>query len=221
MTLWIALAMMQAAAQQAPAPPERPAATIIAEPVALMIAAFDRDGDARVTRSEFDQGAKLSFEQGEASRTSMSMIDLSHWATRWLGNQGAVPGQFDFDRDGDNAITSAEYAAEFARQFARLDTNKDAVLDRSELVTIMMPRGQGREGREPRMRRNPGGQPPGAGRYAMRSSSVPCMSAAVRRAAMLASASVLATSCSTASVVRSTFGRATMPSPFAAEEAGS
>lgn len=123
-----------------PVPVPMPQGSIMAEPVAMMIAAFDRDGDARVTRAEFDEGVRTSFADGDASRQSMSMIDLSHWAVRWLGNQGAVPGQFDFDRDADNAISRAEYAAQFDRSFARFDINRDQVLERSELITMATPR---------------------------------------------------------------------------------
>lgn len=131
-------------AQQPPAPPPPPpedaararaAASISSEPVALLIAGFDADGDARVTRAEFDAGVARSFPP-DAPAEGLSLIGLSNWSIRWLGNQGALPGQFDFDADGDDRISRAEYAAELGRRFDRFDANRDGALDRAELVVV-------------------------------------------------------------------------------------
>jgi len=111
--------------------------TISASPVALMIAGFDRDGDAVVTRAEFDAGVARSFADGDADTDGqIKLIELSNWSVKWLGNAGALPGQFDFDRDGDDAISKAEYAAEFDRRFAGFDKDKDGNLRRAELISL-------------------------------------------------------------------------------------
>jgi Ca2+-binding EF-hand superfamily protein len=160
-----ALAATPAVAQTVPAtppagtPPPQPAANLIAEPVALMIAAFDGDGDARVTRAEFDAGLRHSFEISDADhKGSLSYIGFSDWSERWLGNRNALPSPFEVDTDGDNRITLAELAARFDLLFARFDINKDGVLVRSELVTLrpQVYRGPGR-GRD---RRKEGEPPP-------------------------------------------------------------
>jgi hypothetical protein len=129
-----------ALAQQVPAVPPspgQPPATIIAEPVALMIAAFDSDGDAKVTRAEFDAGLKRSWA---GLPDAISYIGYSDWATQWLGNPNALPNPFELDTDGDNRITFAELAARFDLFFTRFDANKDGVILRSELLTLRTPR---------------------------------------------------------------------------------
>jgi len=111
--------------------------TISASPIALMIAAFDRDGDAVVTRAEFDAGVARSFADGDGNGDGrITLIELSAWSLKWLGNAGALPGQFDFDRDGDDAVSRAEYAAEFDRRFAGFDKDRDGNLFRAELISL-------------------------------------------------------------------------------------
>jgi hypothetical protein len=115
----------------------QPAATVMAEPVAMMIAAFDRDGDARVSRIEFDAGLRQSFDSIDTRGTgALGYIGYSDWSERWLGDRNTLPSPFETDRDGDNKITFDELAARFALLFARFDTNKDGALARSELLTL-------------------------------------------------------------------------------------
>lgn len=132
-----------ALAQQAPVPPiapvqpAQPAATVMAEPVAMMIAAFDRDGDARVSRAEFDAGLRQSFDSIDTRKTgALGYIAFSDWSERWLGDRNTLPSPFETDRDGDNKITWDELAARFDLLFTRFDSNKDGVLVRSELLTL-------------------------------------------------------------------------------------
>jgi Ca2+-binding EF-hand superfamily protein len=115
----------------------QPVPTVIVEPVAMMIAAFDSDGDARVTRAEFDAGLRHSFDSIDTDRKgSIGYIAFSDWSERWLGDRNTLPNPFEVDRDGDNRITFAELAERFDLLFTRFDANKDGVLVRSELVTI-------------------------------------------------------------------------------------
>ncbi len=132
--------------------PPQPTPTIIVEPVAMMIAAFDRDGDARVTRAEFEAGLEASFKAIDtAGRGSLSYIGFSDWALMWLGDRNALPGAFEVDTDGDNRITLGELRARFTLFFNRFDADKDGMIVRSELVSVRTPaalpdRGQGRRG---------------------------------------------------------------------------
>lgn len=131
------------------------APTISATPVAVTVAGFDRDQDARVTRAEFDAGLERSFRHGDANGDGqISLLELTGWAQTWLGNAGAIPGQYDFDRDGDDRISFAEYKTEFDRRFAELDKDKDGAIVRSELITLTSPRFQ------PQQRGTPPKQPP-------------------------------------------------------------
>lgn len=118
-------------------PNGQPPATIVAEPVAMMIAACDADGDAKVTRAELDACVKRSFASVDPGGSgSIGYIGYSDWALQWLGDRNALPSPFTVDANGDNRITLAELEAQFATLFARFDTNKDGILTRAELLTI-------------------------------------------------------------------------------------
>lgn len=135
------LASPALAQQVPPAPPAaqtppQPAATVIAEPVALMIAGFDSDGDARVTRAEFDAGLARSFDGVANGAATIGYIAFSDWSERWMGDRNTLPSPFETDRDGDNRISRDELAARFALIFARFDGDKDGVLVRRELVSV-------------------------------------------------------------------------------------
>ena len=118
-------------------PPVDGGITLMAEPVAILIAGFDRDNDRIVTRAEYDAGVKASFAHGDADHDgSIGLIELSRWAEDELGSQGALPGRFDFDRDEDDRISQAEFTSEFARRFATYDKDKDGRITRAELLTL-------------------------------------------------------------------------------------
>jgi hypothetical protein len=137
----------------APVRPGQPPATIIAEPVAMMIAAFDRDGDARVTRAEFDAGVRHSFDSVDTAHAgSIGYIGFADWSLRWLGSRNAVPDPYEVDRNDDNRITADELLDRFALLFTRFDADKDGVIVRSELLTVRTPPMEG--GRRGKRRRD-------------------------------------------------------------------
>lgn len=118
----------------------QPAATVIVEPAAMMIAAFDGDGDARVTRAEFDAGLRRSFDAIDtAKKGSLGYIAFSDWSERWMGDRNTLPSPFETDRDGDNQVSFDELAYRFALLFTRFDADKDGVLVRRELLTVRPP----------------------------------------------------------------------------------
>lgn len=155
-----ALAVARADAQTAPpapapAPtaPQQPAATIVAEPVALLIAACDADRDARVTRAELSACIAASFAGADPQHTgSIGYIAYADWALKWLGDRNALPSPFTVDADHDDRITLAELQARFDTLFTRFDLDKDGVLTRAELVTIRAGAGGDDEGRGRRRR---------------------------------------------------------------------
>jgi Ca2+-binding EF-hand superfamily protein len=124
--------------------PGQPPATMVVEPVAMAIAAFDADGDGKTTRAELDAGVRHSFEAIDTAHTGkLGYIAFADWAERWLGDRNALPSPFEIDTDGDNKITLAELEAQFVRVFTRLDRNKDGVVTRAEVLTIReMARGE-------------------------------------------------------------------------------
>lgn len=149
--LWVLLpkpALAQRTSDAVTTPPrvppitQPPSATIMAEPIALFLAATDTDGDARVSRSEAQAGLARSFATVETTTPgSFGYIGLSEWAERWLGDRNALPSAYQTDSDGDSRITLAELTAQIDRTFTRLDRDRDGFLVRSELLTLDSPRG--------------------------------------------------------------------------------
>lgn len=135
----LALAMQQApaapAVRQLP-PGAEPIPLMIAEPVAMAIAAFDRDGDAAVTRAELTASIADSFAAIAGDQPAIGYIAFGDWAERWLGNRNALPSPFEVDQDGDNKISLPELQARFGLFFDRFDRDRDGVLKRSELLTV-------------------------------------------------------------------------------------
>lgn len=134
----IALALLLQAAAPTPAPgQQQPPATIVVEPVAMLLATFDADRDGRTTRAELAAGAKAGFDAIDTAHAGkLGYIDFADWAERWLGDRNALPSPFEVDSDGDDHITLAELDAQLTRTFDRLDRNHDGVLTRAELLTI-------------------------------------------------------------------------------------
>ena len=138
----------------APRQPGQPAGTIIVEPVAMMIAAFDTDGDARVTRAEFDAGLKHSYDSIDTRGAgTIGYIGYADWSERWLGSRTALPDPYEVDRNDDNRISPEELADRFALLFKRFDADSDGIIVRSELLTLRTPTidFRRRGGREPRL----------------------------------------------------------------------
>lgn len=133
----LALLLQAAPPAASPGPPPLPPATLVAEPVALAVAGFDADGDARVTRAELAAGVRRSFESVDTGKAgTLGYIAFADWAERYLGNRSALPSPFETDANGDDRISLAELQAKFAEVFARLDRDGDGVLTRAELLTI-------------------------------------------------------------------------------------
>lgn len=120
-----------------PGPPQGTPPTLVVEPVAMMIAACDTDGDARVTRDELYRCVATGFAAIDTSHSGkLGYIAFADWAERWLGDRNALPSPFETDSDGDNQITLAELTAKLDATFVRLDKDKDGALTRAELLTI-------------------------------------------------------------------------------------
>lgn len=117
--------------RNAPAP-----ATVMAEPLALVIAAADVDGDARTSRAELAAALAKSFAAVAKGQKDIGYLAFADWAKRELGSPTALPSPFEVDRDSDNRITLIELQTRLNVVFDRLDTDKDGFLTRAELLTI-------------------------------------------------------------------------------------
>jgi hypothetical protein len=90
-------------------PPTATQPTMVVEPVAMMIAACDADGDGRVTRAELTPCVARSFAAIDTAHAgSIGYIGYGDWALKWLGDANALPSPFSVDADNDNRITLAE-----------------------------------------------------------------------------------------------------------------
>lgn len=120
-----------------PAPVGPTPPSLVVEPVAMMIATCDLDGDGRTSRDELHRCLAKSFAAIDTGNSGkLGYIAFADWAERYLGDRTALPSPFETDADGDNKITLAELDAKFDQIFARLDANKDGFLTRAELLTI-------------------------------------------------------------------------------------
>jgi len=115
--------------------PVAQAARRAATPVAVLIAGFDGNGDARVDRAELRAGSERMFTLADGNGDGMvSLIELARWSTQWLGSPDGLPGRFDFDRDQDDKVSKAEFGAELLRRFTALDTDHDGMVTRAEIL---------------------------------------------------------------------------------------
>ena len=161
--LWIAasLCLLAAAKPVAPvAPPSPPAPGAGARsyaPAALLFAGFDTGGDAQLDRQELAAGVARMWQAADPQREgSIGLIALGDWAQVWLGDQSAPPGRFDFDRNGDDRISGAEFKAEFDRQFAKFDADKSGSVTRAEMLQAAPIPNFRQDGRQVEQRRGPG-----------------------------------------------------------------
>ncbi|OWK29475.1 EF-hand domain-containing protein [Sphingomonas dokdonensis] len=115
----------------------QPPATMAYEPAALLIATFDADGDARVTREEMEDGLIAAFNTIDTAKAgTLGYLAFADWAERFLGDRNALPSPFEVDRDGDNRVSLRELQTRFSEYFTRYDRDKDGLLTRAELLTI-------------------------------------------------------------------------------------
>ena len=127
-----------------PATPQTPA-TILVEPVAMLIATFDgepdggtdEERDGLVERTEIDAGIARTFALSDPTKTGkLRYLAYSDWALRWLGDRAALPSPYEVDRDNDDSVSLTELLDHFSRMFARYDTNGDRKISRAELLTF-------------------------------------------------------------------------------------
>jgi len=108
-----------------------------ATPMALLIVGFDADGDARVSQAELAAGIADQFRRADTDGDGqLGLIELATWSRTWLGSDNVKPGRFDFDRNADDRISAEEFQAELTRHFGVLDSDRDGVVTRAELLSI-------------------------------------------------------------------------------------
>lgn len=133
------------ALQVAPAaePYRPPTSTIVAEPVAVLLAGWDRDGDGRTTLAEARSGTEAA-TSGPEWTDGVGYLAFADWAERYLGDRNVTPSAFEIDRNGDNRITRDELLDRVEAIVVRMDNDRDGAVSRTEMLTI---RGNPRGGR--------------------------------------------------------------------------
>lgn len=160
--MWIAASLCLVAAAKPiaptlPASPPAPGAGARSyAPVALLFAGFDANADRRLDRAEIEAGIARAWKAADPQGArSIGLIELGDWAADWLGDQSAPPGRFDFDRNGDDRISAAEFKAEFERQFAKFDANRDGFVTRAEMLQAAPVPNFRQDSRQSEQRRQP------------------------------------------------------------------
>jgi len=90
------------------------------------LARMDGNGDGKVTRAEYDAGARTRFDRMDTNADGT--IDATEMAALPGGGRGMRA-----DTNGDGKLTRAESDAMSKERFDRLDGNGDGVLDAAEL----------------------------------------------------------------------------------------
>lgn len=115
------------------------------------LALFDGNGDAEVSRAEFDQARTAQFSRSDSSGDGNLSQDeyLAEFEDRFDRHVATVTGgsdrqtrvRFDsMDTDKDGKLTFAEYQASGKRTFEAADRNKDGVVDAADAKLPPPPR---------------------------------------------------------------------------------
>jgi hypothetical protein len=134
---------------------------VILAPAGLLLASFDRDGDAKVSASELEAGIERSFKLADADANGiLRRLELDAWRERVLGDVGRTPAGAAFDTDFDGLISAQEFGQALRDTASRIDANQDGVVEFGELAfdrgLLDMPSRSRGEDRDPLTRPPPG-----------------------------------------------------------------
>jgi hypothetical protein len=121
---------------------------------------MDANGDKRLSLAELEAGAEKEWESFDRAP---SAIFFANWSRNALGSTDASPTFMMFDKDLNGVVSKAEFMTLLAERFTRYDTDKNELVDRSELIVAFeAQRGQRSGGNDQGGGR--GGQRGGGGR---------------------------------------------------------
>ena len=110
----------------------------------LMFASFDNNGDYQISDAEISKGIEGAFITADKNTNgTLSLVEVDAWRIRALGSLDLLPGNTQFDRDFNAIVTPAEFTEILSRTGARLDSDKNGILEFSELLTIAAARDEG------------------------------------------------------------------------------
>lgn len=103
-------------------------------PAGLVFASFDTDGDYAISQTELGNGITTAFARADSNGNGrLSLVELDRWRGGALGSLDKLPGNTQFDRNFDSAVTAREFTDVLSRIAKRLDRDKDGMLQFSEL----------------------------------------------------------------------------------------
>ncbi len=99
-------------------------------PAALLFASFDRNGDYKIDRAEWDKGIHQAFVQADRDGDDrLSLIELEEWRQTALGSEHAVPGQFAFAPNFARSVSKQGFIAVLRKLADKLDRDKEGKTD--------------------------------------------------------------------------------------------
>lgn len=123
-------------------------------PGALLFASFDTNHDGRITREEFDAGARASFGVADANGDGViSGFEQNDWAKAVGTDNDILSNPMTFDTDLDRNVTEAEFVAGLRRIAEPIADSQTGAILFSDLVQPLRPSEstQARGGPPPRM----------------------------------------------------------------------
>ncbi|MEM1379723.1 MAG: hypothetical protein AAGH41_03765 [Pseudomonadota bacterium] len=132
---------------------------VIAEPMGLLFAGMDTNGDAETSRAEAEFAVPKVFAAADADKNGiLRPIEFQAFAIKYLGTNNTALAAQSFDQNLNGQVTAAEFTGFLLTRFEETDTSGDGVLQRSEFIETIQPgvrgNGQGARGGN----RGPGGR---------------------------------------------------------------
>ena len=122
-------------------------------PGALLFASFDTNHDGKITREEFEAGARASFRVADANGDGViSGFEQNDWAAAVGTSNDILSNPMAFDTDLDRNVTEEEFVTGLRRIAEPITDAQTGVIRFSDLVQPLRPT----EGAQAR-----GGPPPG------------------------------------------------------------
>ncbi|MEM9837595.1 MAG: hypothetical protein AAF830_00425 [Pseudomonadota bacterium] len=115
---------------------------VVAQPLGLLFAGMDANGDAETSRAEVEIAVPKIFASTDTDENGLLRpIEFQAFAIRYLGTNDTALATRSFDRNLNGEVTEFEFTGYLMTMFDRADKNRDGILQRSEFVETIEPQG--------------------------------------------------------------------------------